>query len=158
MNSTDLANYIENHQIKAELVTLEVETPTVEAAALAVNVMPEQIGKSLLFLVDGEPVLVIANGTTRVDYKALADYMDVNRRRIKLANTEQVFHFTGFEVGTVPPFGHSKPLSTLLEQSVIDQQEIYAGGGQINTLMRVSIDELRRATGAPSVILKKPDA
>ncbi|HET6446888.1 MAG TPA: YbaK/EbsC family protein [candidate division Zixibacteria bacterium] len=158
MNSTDLANYIEDHQIMAEIVTLDVDTPTVEAAASAVNVIPEQIGKSLLFLVEGEPVLVIANGITRVDYKALADYMNVNRRRIKLANPEQVYYYTGYEVGTVPPFGHIRPLSTLLEQSVIDQQEIYAGGGEINTLMRISISELRRVTDAPSLILKKPEA
>ena len=52
LGSDDLAQYISNCGIQAELVHLAVETPTVTAAAEAVGVSPEQIFKSLLFIAE----------------------------------------------------------------------------------------------------------
>ncbi len=158
MDSTDLVRFINDNQIEAQIVYLSVETPTVAAAAEAVNVLPDQIGKSLLFLVDGEPVLVIANGSTRIDYKALASYLKVNRKRIRLANPEQVLQYTGYSVGTVPPFGHIDPVLTLMEQSVVEQEEIFVGGGDINALLRISMTELERVIDAPCINLKRVES
>lgn len=149
MNATDLARYIDENGITAEIVFLAQETPTVEAAAEAVGARPEQIGKSLLFLADGNPLLVVANGLTRVDYKRLADHLDLSRRRLKLANAKQVLAITGYPVGTVPPFGHRQPLPTLLEERVLEQTELYVGGGAINALVRLATAELQRVTAAP---------
>jgi Cys-tRNA(Pro) deacylase len=137
------------------MVYLAVDTPTVEAAASAVGVLPEQIGKSLLFLVDGDPRLIIASGMTRVDYRAMSKYFNVSRKRIKMANPDQVLQYTGYLVGTVPPFGHINELTTVVENSVLEQEEIYAGGGEINVLIRVSTNELVRVVGAKSAELKR---
>lgn len=144
MDSTDLAQFITTHDIKAEIVRLPVETPTVAAAADAVNVKPEQIIKSLLFMADGSPVLVIANGLTRIHRKRLATVLDMSRRRIKIANAEQVLDITGYAVGAVPPFGHPTRLPTLLDAGVLVESTIYGGGGESNALMRLSTIELQR--------------
>lgn len=156
MDATDLERFIKIHGLTAEILFLDVETPTVDAAAEAVGVHARQIGKSLLFLADGEPLLVIANGTTRVDYKRLAGHLGISRKRLKMANAKQVVDITGYPVGTVPPFGHKQRLATLLEQQAMAQDELYAGGGEINALVRVSMDELLQVTGAGVVILQSP--
>ena len=155
MNSEDLARYIEDHGIDAEIVHLPVHTPTVEAAAEAVSVEPDHIGKSLLFLVEGRPILIIAAGTTRIDYKALANHLGVNRKRLRLANPDQVQSHTGYQVGTVPPFGHVEEIRSLLERSIEQQDELFVGGGDINALLRISNSELKRVTNAPYIDLKK---
>ena len=49
MDEQDLIHFIQSQEISAELVLLDTETPTVEAAASAVGVAPDQIGKSILF-------------------------------------------------------------------------------------------------------------
>ena len=156
MDSIDLQRFLAEETIAAEIVHLANETPTVEAAAKAVGCRPEQIGKSLLFLADGNPNLVIANGTTRVGYKALADYLEISRKRLKLANANQVLDITGFPVGTVPPFGHWQRLPTIIEARVMNQDEIYAGGGAINALMRLATDELQRVSAGRIVSLPHP--
>ena len=145
MNSSDLAQYIESNEIKAEIVHLPVETPTVAAAADAVNVKPEQIIKSVLFLADGSPILVVTNGLTRVHRKRLADLLGKSRRRVKMANAEQVMAITGYAVGAVPPFGHLAKIPTLLDVGVLAEAIIYGGGGENNALMRLSTVELQRA-------------
>jgi len=146
MNSTDLARYIEQHEIEAEILHLQSETPTVAAAAAVLGVQPEQIIKSVLFLADGRPVLVIANGLTRVHRKQLADALAMSRRRVKMADGQQVEAITGYPIGAVPPFGHPRRLDTLLDQGVLQEEVVFGGGGEINALMRVTVPELQRAT------------
>lgn len=153
MDVNDVATFMEDNNIQGEIVFLEVETPTVEAAAIAVDVRPEQIGKSLLFLTPDKPVLVIACGTTPVSYKRLAQHLGINRKKLKLAKPTEVLSITGYPVGTVPPFGHRRPLSTLIESDVVDQKDLYAGGGAIDALIHLSTDELQRVTGAEIVTL-----
>jgi prolyl-tRNA editing enzyme YbaK/EbsC (Cys-tRNA(Pro) deacylase) len=152
-NSSDLARFIKEQGISAELVYLPEETPTVEAAAAAVNAHPDQIGKSILFLADDAPYLVIANGLNRVDYKLLADYLGISRRRLKLGKAPEVLEITGYLVGTVPPFGHNQRIQTILEARVMEQQALYVGGGEINALIHLKTAELQRVVQAPIVSL-----
>lgn len=147
MNSTDLARFIEQNEIEAEILHMQSGTPTVAAAAAALGVQPEQIIKSVLFLADGRPVLVIANGLTRVHRKQLADALTMSRRRVKMADGQQVEAITGYPIGAVPPFGHPQGLYTLLDLGVLQEEVVFGGGGEINALMRVTVPELQRATG-----------
>lgn len=142
----DLATYISKNGITAEFVFLEKETPTVEAAADAVGVHTDHIGKSILFLADGKPILVISNGISKVSYRPIAQYLELSRRQVKLANSQEVLEHTGFAVGTVPPFGHIGELTTLVSNSVIQEKSLYAGGGSVNTLLKIGTDELVRVT------------
>ena len=94
MNAADVAAYLRAHSLAGELVTLPEHVPTVEAAARAVGTSVERIVKSVLFLADSSPVLVIANGTQRVDYKRVADTLHLSRKRLKLADAPTVLAIT----------------------------------------------------------------
>lgn len=151
MDSTDLAHFIDEHNIDAEIVHLDEETPTVATAADALGVTAEQIIKSVLFLAAGEPLLVVINGLTRIHRKRLAGVLELSRRRVKMADSDQVVSITGYVVGAVPPFGHKTRLRTLLDAGVLAQSVIYGGGGENNALMRLSTEELRRTLRAEVV-------
>jgi prolyl-tRNA editing enzyme YbaK/EbsC (Cys-tRNA(Pro) deacylase) len=148
MDATHIAAYLREHGIAGEVVFLPEHVPTVEAAARAVDVSVECIVKSVLFLADSSPVLVIANGRQRVDYKRVADTIGLSRKRLKLADAPAVLAITGFAVGTVPPFGHKTRLRTLIDAGVLAQPEVYAGGGAIDALVRIAPAEIVRATDA----------
>lgn len=156
MNTQDLSRFIEREGIDAQILELEEPTPTVEAAAAALGSAPAQIVKSVLFVVkqrSGEmrPLLVITNGTDRVDYVALARYAGTSRRAIRIASAEQVLELTGYPVGTVPPFGHKTLLPTVIDEGVLRQETIYGGGGALNALMRLSVGELCRVLATAPV-------
>lgn len=156
MDTQDLARYVEREGIDAQILELDEPTPTVEAAAAALGITPAQIVKSVLFVVkqrSGElhPLLVITNGTDRVDYVALARYAGTSRRAIRIASAEQVLEITGYPVGTVPPFGHKTLLPTVIDEGVLLQETIYGGGGALNALMRVRVDELCRVLATAPV-------
>lgn len=151
----DVQSYIDQHDLKAELIYPTVPTSTVEAAAQAVGAPPDRILKSLLFWIDDEPILVIAKGPTRVEQRLLADHFKLGRKRVRLIDAQGVLEITGYPVGAVPPVGHLRALKTLMDQSVLEEQEVFAGGGAENCLMRVSPAELHAHTSATIVNLQK---
>lgn len=153
MNASDLQQFIDEQGIEAQIVFLPETTPTVEAAAEAVGVQPAQIVKSVLFVVKEQngvqrAQLVVTNGLSRVNYRALAGTLDISRRRVRMARAGEVQEMTGYPVGTVPPFGHAAPVPTLLDEAVTQQDRVYAGGGAINALMRLTVAELQRVLQA----------
>ncbi len=132
---------------------MPVDTPTVPAAAAALGVQPAQIIKSLLFLVQDAPVLVIACGDSPVDRRALAGRFGVGKKQIKLADAETVLAYTGYPVGGVPPFGHRQAVPVLLDRAVQAWDVVFGGGGDDRTLLRIAPDALAHATGAEWITL-----
>lgn len=155
LTSIDLQNFIDSQQIEAEFIHLPTHTPTVAAAAAAVEVDPAQIIKSVLFLADKRPVLVIASGLTRIDRKGLADYLGVSRRRVKIANADQVRKYTGYVAGAVPPFGHKEGIRTVVETAVtqLSQPVVYGGGGDVDALLRLTVATLLGVVGSETAYL-----
>lgn len=151
LGAEHLRAYLAEHGITGEVVKVPEPTPTVEAAARAVGTSPEQIVKSVLFLADGAPVLVIATGVEHIDNRRVAAHLGLSRKRLKLAGADVVQAVTGFPVGAVPPFGHRARLRTLIDPAVLDQAEVYAGGGDENALLRIAPAEIVRVTGAEPV-------
>jgi prolyl-tRNA editing enzyme YbaK/EbsC (Cys-tRNA(Pro) deacylase) len=154
LTPADLAAFILREGIAAELVPMDVETPTVPAAAAALGVAPAQIIKSLLFLVRQEPMLVIVCGDATVDRRVLGDRFGVGKKQIKLADADTVLAILGYPVGGVPPFGHANPVPVLLDRSVQAWDAIYGGGGDDHTLLRIAPEELARATNAEWIDLQ----
>lgn len=149
LNATDLQKFIDAHGIPAQILHLDVDTPTVADAAVSLNVAPKQIIKSVLFVADGQPVMVIASGLARLDRKALADFLGVSRRRVKIASAEQVLAHTGYVAGSVPPFGYQQPIETVVETAVLQLTgPIFGGGGDIHALLQITVAELCRVVGS----------
>ncbi|WP_119065250.1 EthD family reductase [Aggregatilinea lenta] len=140
--------YIEEHKVLAEIVYPGVPTPTVTAAAQALNVEPEQIVKSVVFLVNKQPFLVYGCGTRRVDPAKLAARLQVNPDRVQLADADQVFEITGYNVGTVPPLALKTPMPAFMDPAVQANEIVYAGGGGIDALLKIASAELLRHSKA----------
>jgi uncharacterized protein (TIGR02118 family) len=144
----NLQAFLDNHNIDAEIVFPGQPTPTVPKAAEAVGVEPDQIVKSVVFLVNNQPFLVYGCGTRRVDPRKLAERLNVSRKKVKLANAEQVLDLTGYEVGTVPPLGLKTPMPTYMDPAIQQHEIVYAGGGGIDALLKIGSKELERASQA----------
>jgi len=151
MDSSDLSKFISAHSIAAEIIHMPEHTLTVEAAAQALKVHADQIVKSILFVADNAPVLVIANGLNRIDYKRLGEYLNLSRKKIRMAQAAEVLEISGFIVGSMPPFGHKTKLRTLLDPRLFEQAEVYAGGGDINAMLRVTPSEILRVANGERV-------
>jgi Cys-tRNA(Pro) deacylase len=155
LTSIDLQHFIDTHQIEATILPMSQHTPTVPDAARALGVAPEQIIKSLVFLIRGEPLLVINNGLAKVDQRKVAVRLGVGKKRVKFANAEQALEITGYVVGSMPPFGHRQKLRTFVDPAITELEIIFGGGGDINAMLRLTPTELLRVTGAEVVAVSE---
>jgi prolyl-tRNA editing enzyme YbaK/EbsC (Cys-tRNA(Pro) deacylase) len=124
--------------LDVELKTLDDSTATVAEAAAALGVQEGQIAKSIVFVMDGEPVVVVASGRHRIDRDKVCVALDCAEGRI--ASADEVRASTGFPVGGVPPIGHGLPV--LFDSALLDYDLIYAAGGDANTLFGVAPRDL----------------
>jgi Cys-tRNA(Pro) deacylase len=114
-------------------------------AALAIGVDLGQIVKSLVFAVDGEPVVALVSGDNLLDETKLARV--AGGERAWREDFDTVRDATGFPVGGVPPFGHREPLRVFVDEDLLGFEELWAAAGTPNTNFAITPEELVRATG-----------
>jgi len=146
--STDLQRFIDEHRIAATILPMAEHTLTVPDAARALQVEPDQIIKSLVFLVKGEALLVINNGLAKVERRKVAARLGVGRKQVKFATAEKALEITGYVVGSMPPFGHRQKLTTFVDPAVTGCPVIFGGGGEVDAMLRLTPTELLRVTEA----------
>jgi len=125
--------------------------PTAAAAAAALGCEVGAIANSLVFDVEGTPLLVLASGAHRVDTEHLARRLEVGR--IRRATADFVTRHTGQQVGGVAPVGHPTPLRTVVDVALGAHPVVWAGAGDELSMFPTSFDELVRLTGGlPSTV------
>ena len=121
-------------------------TGTAPEAAAAVGCELGAIVKSLCFLIDGQPVLVLAAGDRQVDSKALRRIYGVSKRGVKIADPRTVEAVTGFAVGGVAPLGHPRPLPTLIDRNLSRFKIVYAAAGSADSIFPIPYETLVKVT------------
>jgi prolyl-tRNA editing enzyme YbaK/EbsC (Cys-tRNA(Pro) deacylase) len=121
---------------------LPADTSTAEAAAQAVDAAQGSIVKSLIFLADGAPMLILVAGDQRADVKRIRTELGLSKRRLRIANPVEVMEHTGFEVGGVPPVGHDRPLRTLIDRSLGRFEIVWAAAGNAHAVFPIAYEQL----------------
>ncbi len=129
------------------VVEFGASTATAPEAAEAAGCELGAIVKSLLFIVDGKPVLVLVAGDRMADQKKLAARFGVGKKKIRLADPDTVRRVTGYEVGGVPPIGHNEKLPVLVDGSLGRFQTVWAAAGAHNAIFPISYTQLLEITG-----------
>jgi len=131
--------------LDVNVVKLQDSARTAQLAADAVGTALGSIVKSLIFLADGEPVLVLVAGDRRADPAKLKALLGA--RRVMIADAERVRQETGFSIGGVAPVGHQRPLPTWIDESLGRFETVYAAAGHPRAVFPVAFEALVRITG-----------
>ena len=118
---------------------------TAADAAAQLGVPTAAIANSLVFVADGEPVLVMASGGHRVDVTKVAAALGAHQ--VQRADAETVRAATGFVIGGVAPVGHTRELRTLIDTSLADFDQVWAAAGHPHSVFPTTYDELVAVTG-----------
>jgi Cys-tRNA(Pro) deacylase len=146
--------------LDVEIVEFEQTTRTAQEAADAIGKHPSgtgcqvaQIVKSLLFVVDGEPVMALVSGANQLDERKLAALRGVGRKKVKRADADTTKAATGFSIGGVPPFGHKSNLPVYIDQDLTRFEVVWAAAGTPFAVFAITPGELARASGGEVVDL-----
>lgn len=134
-----------DHGLRPEITWFDDAVTTAALAAEALGVEIGQIANSLIFTLDGEPVLVLTSGSHRVDTAWLGEQLDGTVGR---ASKETVKAATGQAIGGVAPLGHPAPVKTFVDTELARHPEIWAATGHPMTVFPTTYEDLVRITGA----------
>jgi prolyl-tRNA editing enzyme YbaK/EbsC (Cys-tRNA(Pro) deacylase) len=132
------------HGLELEVREFPAGTPTAADAARAVGCDVGQIVKSLVFMADERPVLVLS-GRNRVDPDKVGKQLGAGE--VRKADASQVRAATGFAIGGTPPFGHPRQLEVLIDQDLTAFDEVWAAAGTPRHVFAISPPDLVRASG-----------
>ena len=148
----EVKSYINKNGINAEIIMFEAEqAKTSASAAEHLGCEVAQIAKSIVLKAEN-PILVIISGDMRVDLKKLSEVIE---QKAKLASPEYVLEEIGFIIGGVPPMGFDKPVRILMDKSVERFAEVFSSGGSRESILRISVDDLKNATKCELVDVSK---
>lgn len=136
----EVRQFLVAHGLEARIHTFAESTENAYLAAQALKVELGQIVKSVMFLADGVPVLVLMSGDMNVDTKKLKKLLDF--RKVRMADAETVLEVTGYPVGAVPPVAHRQAIDTYLDESLNRFAKIYPAGGTTSNMFATTFEEL----------------
>ena len=152
-------NAIDRFIGEAEASGLDIEvqrypdgTRTAADAAAAVGCKIDQIVKSLVFMADVRPILILCSGARRVDEEKLAEYIGTE---IRIAGASEVRAATGYAIGGTPPLGHTVPLKTVVDTHLMEFEEIWAAAGTPHSVFPIQPKELVKATSGAVVAVTR---
>ena len=131
--------------VKGEVRRLDDSARTAVEAAGALGIEVGQIANSLIFLADGNPILVMASGKHRVNTNNVAAALEADQ--VTKATADDVRTATGFAIGGVAPVGHPEQLPTIVDVSLSQYDTIWAAAGHPHYVFPTTYDELLRITG-----------
>jgi Cys-tRNA(Pro) deacylase len=142
--------------VEPRIVEFSESTRTADEAARAVGTSPAQIVKSLVFVADGRPILVLASGANRVDVGKLARL--AGAARVEKAAADAIRAATGFSIGGVPPVAHRTALPVYVDETLMSYDLVYAAAGTPHAVFPIAPATLARITsGAVGDLAERPD-
>ena len=139
MSAESVRAWIAEHAPDLPIIEVEGTTATVDTAAIALNVEPGRIAKTLAVRAGDHLFLLCARGNARLDNRKCKDEFGA---RPRMLGPEETLEITGHAVGGVCPFGLKTPLPVYLDVSLKAFDVVYPAGGSRNTSVKVSTERL----------------
>lgn len=151
----DVQNALDTFDLGLTIQFHEQSTATSQEAADAAGCELGQIVKSLCFIVDGQPIVVLASGDVRIETRKVAALYEVGRKKVKTAKPEQCVEIYGYAPGSVPPLGHrTEGITCFIEDSLTRYEQLFAAAGAPNAIFAVTFDQLQAITQGQLVDFK----
>ena len=135
--------YLKKYDLDSSILEFDVSSATVEKAAYAIGCMEAEIAKSLSFIVDEKPIIIVASGNSKVDN---SKYKAEFHTKAKMIPFDQVETMTGHAAGGVCPFGVNENVTIYLDVSLKRYETIYPACGSSNSAIKLTPEKLEEIT------------
>ncbi|MBE6131674.1 MAG: YbaK/EbsC family protein [Erysipelotrichaceae bacterium] len=135
--------HLEKFNLESRIIEFNESTATVALAAIALGVTEGEIAKSLLFIVNDIPILVIVAGDKKIDNHKFKEEFNIKAKMVPFDDVETLI---GHAAGGVCPFGVNSNAKVYLDISLKKYKYVYPACGTSNTAVKLLIEELEAAS------------
>lgn len=133
--------YLQKHGLENRIMEFDVSSATVSEAARVINCKEEEIAKTLSFIVDDKPILIVVAGDCKIDNSKFKAEFQTKAKMISFDNVEELI---GHAVGGVCPFGINENVDVYLDNSLKRFKIVYPACGSSNSAVKLTLDELKK--------------
>lgn len=141
MSIEKVKEYFKREAPEKKILEFDVSSATVELAAKALGCEGARIAKTLSFLIDEHPVLIVTAGDVKIDN---AKYKALFHTKAKMLKYEEVEPLIGHAVGGVCPFGINNGVKVFLDVSLKRFETVFPACGSSNSAIELTIEELEK--------------
>ncbi len=141
MSIENVKTYFKNFHMEGRILELKMSSATVELAAKAVGTKKERIAKSLSFLVENNPIIIVCAGDAKIYSSAFKREFHT---KPKMIPKEKVKELIGHDIGGVCPFAVKEEVRVYLDLSLQRFETVFPACGSSNSAIELTIDELER--------------
>ena len=139
MSLIKVREYLKKYGKDGEIVEFDESSATVAEAAQAIGCGEADIAKTLSFIVDGKPILIVIAGDKRCDNHK---YKEFFHEKAHMIPRENLVELVGHEAGGVCPFGVNEGVTIYLDESLKEHEFVYPACGSSNSAIKLTISEI----------------
>ena len=133
--------YFKKYNMESRIIELPTSSATVKEAAESLGTEEALIAKTLSFIVEDKPILIVAAGDAKIDN---AKYKGYFHTKAKMIPFEDVNNLIGHNPGGVCPFAIKEDVTVYLDGSLKRFEHIYPACGSSNSAIKLTIEELEK--------------
>ncbi len=135
--------YLEAKGYANQIILPEVKSGTVEEAANALGVKAESIAKTLSLLIHDEVILIVTEGTAKIDNHKYKQTFHIKAKMIPYDDVERL---VGHAPGGVCPFGVNEGIKVYLDESLKKFDTVYPACGNDQSAVKMTLEQLEDAS------------
>lgn len=141
MSLESVKNYLKRFNLADKILEFKSSSATVKLAAEAVGVEEAKIAKSLTFLVNNDPIMIVCAGDMKIDN---SKYKLEFKTKAKMISAEEVENLIGHKIGGVCPFAIKDNVKVFLDVSLKRFDIVYPACGGSNNAIGLKVDQLEK--------------
>ncbi len=141
MSIEKVKEYFRGIGIEDKILELDESSATVELAAQALGTEGCRIAKTLSFMVNEDPILIVTAGDVKIDNKKYREQYGV---KAKMLAPDTVTELIGHAVGGVCPFAVNDGVTVYLDESLKRFETVFPACGSGNSAIELTIPELEK--------------
>ena len=141
MSLERVKKYFEKFGVKDSIMEFDVSSATVELAAKALGCEEARIAKTLSFLIEERPILIVTAGDTKIDNKKYKAFFNT---KAKMIPHDKVEYYIGHQIGGVCPFAVKQGVTIYLDKSLQRFKTVFPACGSSNSAIELTPQELEQ--------------
>lgn len=133
--------YFAAYNMEKRIFEFDVSSATVELAAAALHCEPCRIAKTLSFMLNERPILIVAAGDAKIDNAKYKAHFAV---KAKMLAPEEAERFVGHAVGGICPFAVNEGVEVYLDCSLKRFKTVFPACGSASSAIELTISELEK--------------
>ncbi len=141
MSIIRVKEYLKKYNLDDKIMEFDESSATVKEAAHAIGCLEKDIAKTLSFLVDDNPIIIVVRGDAKIDN---SKYKKEFHKKTKMVSYDMVEEIIGHKAGGVCPFGVNDNVKIYLDETLKSLEYFYPACGSSNSAIKLDKDTLEK--------------